>query len=553
MNGWVNQFDASPNSSTVVENLLSLPQKAAADDEYLWSSWAGASYAVSATSETGVTVSPVSALTHGPVWQAVNLIMGDMGQLPLKKMRRSGRNRTDDRKHPAWRLLRHEPNEFQTASMWIENMVSWMLLWGNGISWIDYGGEISPTPQRLIPLPPDRTGYIKEKGEFFVYTWLPDGTYALFRQDEIFHLRNFSGNGFWGISTVAANRDQVGHGIALRKHGNATFRNGAMPRGVMTHPSKLSPDARANLRNEWNLLHGGVDNGSRIAILMEGAQYLPITMSNTDAQWLEAVKLDREQVAALFNLPPHKLNALENAAVRANMEQQNQQYLQMSLSRWLNRFREEVERKLLTKRERNSGNHYVKWVTEAFLRGDTEARSKAYLNAKQGMWMTSNEIREREDMDPIEGGDILENPNTISKQDSPASDTEDTTDAREAAQQVLRAQAEHFLRYVANRVARGAKAGNFVAWLTSFCDSFLSIARDYLEPTCVLLSKLDTKADWTAASLSLAEWCRSESLAVADTATAATLTVEIQPVVESIRERTNEFLEAILGEADYGN
>ena len=38
------------------------------------------------TSDSGECVNPVTALSHSPVWQAINILAGDVGQLPWRKM-----------------------------------------------------------------------------------------------------------------------------------------------------------------------------------------------------------------------------------------------------------------------------------------------------------------------------------------------------------------------------------------------------------------------------------------------------------------------------------
>jgi hypothetical protein len=55
---------------------------------------------------------------------------------------------------------------------------------------------------------------------------------------------------------------------------------------------------------------------------------------------------------------------------------------------------------------------YVKFAVEGLLRGDSAARASFYSTMKTAMIMTTNEIRALEDMNPIDGGDELENPAT---------------------------------------------------------------------------------------------------------------------------------------------
>ncbi len=121
-------------------------------------------------SDSGVTVNASTALSHVPVWQAVNILSGDLGQLPWHKMFRTdvdGDNEKTgkDRKHPAEFMVSKQPNAWQTPGIWKETMMQWALLWGNGISWIRrVGGE-----KVLWPLHPSVTSFEQvQPGEFII-------------------------------------------------------------------------------------------------------------------------------------------------------------------------------------------------------------------------------------------------------------------------------------------------------------------------------------------------------------------------------------------------
>lgn len=517
------------------------------DDDWFYTSVTGGN-----TSETGVAVTPMTALSHGPVWQAVNLLMGDVGLLPFHKMRREGRNRHKDRDHGLWWLLTQQPNEMQTPCTWKETMMQWALLWGNAICYIHRGGPMGSKPQELIPLLPDRTTCIKAPGGGYLIRTAIEDRYFLLHPWETFHIRGLATNGFWGESAVQVAKNVIGSGLALRKHGNATFKNGGMPKGVLKTVGKPNKQQREELRDEWNALYGGIDNSGRIAILQQGAELQPFSLSNVDAQWLEASRLDREFVAALFNLPNHKLNALENAAVRANLEEQNLQYLMMSLARHLNKFKEEAERKLLTEKERRSDQHYMKWVVDAFLRGNTKDRYEAYSKARAGGWLSPNEIREFDDMDPFEGGDDHSNPaiNPSGNDNAPGGGTnadENGKEADQAARKVIRQMVDAMLTAEDNKVLRAAKgADNFVKWIDTFYGQYVDFSLDFLAGPVELVSHVREVAGCEEAIVAHVKSRQSALLDIAGIASKETL----PELVGSCRAtaQINQLTNSILGE-----
>jgi hypothetical protein len=54
---------------------------------------------------------------------------------------------------------------------------------------------------------------------------------------------------------------------------------------------------------------------------------------------------------------------------------------------------------------RDRARYYAEFLLDALLRGDTEARYGAYARGRQWGWLSPNDVRKRENMNPIDGGD----------------------------------------------------------------------------------------------------------------------------------------------------
>ena len=380
-------------------------------------------------SDSGVRVNAVTSLQHGPLWQGINILAGDQGFLPLVLMRQDGDEVEEDFRNPSGKVIWQSPNEIMRPNDFRELMVQRAILWGNGLAWINRN-PLTGRPQELLPLPPSTTWpEYDEAGNLYILTRLGvDRTSrSVTSQTEeiripyqdVLHLKGLTSDGVWGYSLTDVAKNTIGYGLALQKHGNNTFRNAARPSGVLEHPGKLTPDARSELREQWERMHRGVDNSGRVAILQEAMKFAPMSISNEDAQWLEAKKLDREEVASLLNIPAHRLNALERATF-SNIEEQNRNYLASSLGRWLNKWVEECSWKLLTRRDVERQLYFWKWKTDKWLMSDIKSRYEAYNKAIAGLWMNPNEVRAKEGMNPRPGGDEFENPNTTSPAAEPA-------------------------------------------------------------------------------------------------------------------------------------
>ncbi|MEM8863993.1 MAG: phage portal protein [Planctomycetota bacterium] len=351
-------------------------------------------------SDAGVRVNADSAMTLASWWQAVQIISGDTAALPIKLYRwRDERTKEAVRDHPAYVALNRQFHPEVSPFDGREAVQGNALVHGNGLAHIDRSGR------RIALTPLDTRGArVRRSGGQVVYLITQNGKETPYLADDILHIRGL-GVGVWGHSVVDYARNSLGMALALQKHGSALFKNGARPDGLIKSTKKMEGPDRAAFREDFERVHSGVSNRGRVAILPPGLEYDPLTMTNEDAQWLESMRFSREEVAAWFNLPPHKLGALENSSVRANIEAQNRSYIETTLERWLRKWEQQCERKLLTKAEYDSGDYFFRFNLDARLRGDIQTRTEAQVKRIQNGISSVNEIRNSEDMNPAPHGD----------------------------------------------------------------------------------------------------------------------------------------------------
>lgn len=364
------------------------------------SSWYGG-----AVSTAGVQVSESSALSYAPFWQAIRIISESVASLPLHfyQTTASGRIMADDMMIAD--LLRYAPNSEMTAMQLREQWLVQALVWGNGYCEIER--DTIGRPTRLWLLRADcMTVGRSENGDLqYIYrdqyarpTYIP--------ATDILHLRGPGGDGYVGASVVSLARDSIGLGLAAESFGSSFFGRGARPSGVLEHPGRLSDDARSRLRGDWERLHSGIENSSRVAILEEGMKWTTTAIPPDDAQFLETRRFQLEEIARWFNIPVSKLRAT-GGSTYSSLEQENQAFLSETLRPWLVRIEQEVRNKLLLP---ISSSYYVEHRVEGLLRTDLAARYSAYAVGRNWGWLSVNEIRALEQLDPIEGGDTYLQP-----------------------------------------------------------------------------------------------------------------------------------------------
>jgi HK97 family phage portal protein len=242
------------------------------------------------------------------------------------------------------------------------------------------------------------------------------GTSRPIAPGDLIHLKTPSHNGLWGDSPIVQARKAIATAIVMERHALNLFANGARPSGILSFPNKLGADTATRIKAAWQAAHGGSANSGGTAVLEEGGSWEALSLNSVDAQFLELRKFTINEIARVFRVPPHLLYEMGEAKW-ANVSQAADDFVRFSLLTWLRRW-ERQYLKLLTPEERSQ--YVIEFLVDDFLRADTTARATAYGALRSAGVMTANECRARENLPPLPGGDILENPNTSSPHAIPA-------------------------------------------------------------------------------------------------------------------------------------
>ena len=352
-------------------------------------------------SNTGVPVTPFTSLQSAAVYACVRFISQDIAMLkPFVRRTLTSGGYKRELKHPLAKLFR-KPNPWQTPFEFFSYWVASLCLRGNGFVVIERNGFGDPIA--LIPVAPDRvTITLSPEGALWYRVNSQRIGYGiLVPPDDMMHLKNISMDGFVGVSPIAIAQDVIGLALATQQHGGILFRQGAQVSGVIQHPGKLSQEASNRVANSWREVHSGVQNSHKVAILEEGMTFEKIQMTNEDAQFLETRRFQVIDICRLYGVPPHKLGELDKATLN-NIEQQNQQYVDAALKPIAQSVVELFDAHLLFEDERDRLCCVMDF--DDMTRGDLKTRYEAYQIGTLNGWLNRNEVRARENMDPITDG-----------------------------------------------------------------------------------------------------------------------------------------------------
>lgn len=369
--------------------------------------------------ESSVTSSNAQKIAD--VFACVNLKANALATIPLKLYIVTENGKEEHKEHSLYRLLRKEPNPFLTSFEWFKMISQDLDLRGNHYCQIvknGLGEIVALYPLRAEKMIVEFISKGNKKQKIYKYD------NSLISSDRILHFIDIPDNeGLEGISRIEYAKNTLEFAQNSSTHGNKLFKNQATPSGAFTHPTELSDSAYSRLKDSLEQKYSGLENSGKPLLLEGGLTFSPISISNSDAQWLESRKLNRENIASIFGVSPSMIGDSQ-ASSYGNLEQKYLEFQTTTILPILTAIEQKIEQQLFTTDEKN--NLVIKFNFNSVLRADIKSKSEYYKT----MWsigaMSPNEIRSNEDMNSYESGDnyfmqlgfssvdnIVNNPTTI--------------------------------------------------------------------------------------------------------------------------------------------
>lgn len=354
--------------------------------------------------DAGEAVTDSSVLSLSAAWACVNLLCGTIASLPLMVYRRDSKgNREVFREHPLYRLLHDSPNFDQTAVDFWEFISASLELRGNAYARIDRG---SKGVLALTPVNPGLVSVKRLEDGTLEYRWSYEGRSYVETDKTMLHIRGFGGNPLGGMSTLNVGRHTFSLARAIDKSASATFRNGMRPSGVLTFEKWLSPEQRELAESKMAQKFQSAADTGKPMILEGGTKWEQLTLAPEDAQMLESRGFSVEEICRFFGVPPFMIGHTEKTTSwGSGLEQQTLGFQKFTLRRRLKRIEQAIEKQLLTPQEKAAGIS-VEFNLEGLLRGDSAGRARFYQQMTSIGAMTINEVRDLENLPPVDGGDV---------------------------------------------------------------------------------------------------------------------------------------------------
>jgi len=354
-------------------------------------------------SKSGITVTRDNALQVSAAYACVNVISAAVGCLSwgiFKTNDKGGRDK--DKKHPAHKLMNVEWNDYLTAYRgWRIVMANALLTEAGYIEVVRKSGKpvaLYPIPSKYVTKKIDRRTLRPE------YVVQMDGmeAYAL-KYNQVIEIPGLATDGFIAYQPISLLREVLGLAIAAEEYASEYFANGTHPPGVITYKGGLNEDQEKAFKSEIRAAYSGLGKSQRLMLLEEGMKYEKVSSPPIEGQMIESRKFQVTEMARFFNVPPHKIMDLDRATWN-NIEEMNLSFAQDTLMPWIKNIEQAAAQALIFPSEREAGT-YIEADLNVMLRGRQTDRFEAYAKALANGWLSINEVRAKENLPEVPGGD----------------------------------------------------------------------------------------------------------------------------------------------------
>ena len=344
-----------------------------------------------------LSVNTEQAMRFTAVYAAIRLRSETVASLPKTVFEINEKGRHDARKHNIYKLIKYRPNGWMNVFSFWEYVNACMEGWGNAFVLIKRGrngepGELVPIHPRLVNVVFSniRKWYIVAGSRYFDVTY-PD--------EDMLHFFGMSEDGIKGVNPIVYNAAAISCGISAQDFGNEFFEQGGNVKSVLETDKLMGADVAADFAKKFNQT-----KNFGTPILDQGVKLKQVGIAPEAAQMLQTRTFALQDIARIFNLPPHMLADLSRATF-SNIEHQDIQYAKYSIRPSVKRYEQEIDRKLFFEDE--IGRFETKFNLNGLMRGDMNSRSNFYHNAVMDGWMSRNEVREMENMNRMDGLDDM--------------------------------------------------------------------------------------------------------------------------------------------------
>ncbi|WP_297712042.1 phage portal protein [Clostridium sp.] len=334
-------------------------------------------------------ITRIEALNIPTLAGCVELISSLVASIPIKLYKEEDEEVTEIKDDIRLKLLNEETGDTLTSFEMKKALVIDYLLMGNGYIYINKErGKI------------ESLHYVKE-GDVSInrnvdpifknYDVLVNG--HIYKPYNFIKLLRHTDNGFDGYGIIEENIILLSVIYNSLKYENILSKTGGNKKGFIESEGKLNFEAMLNLKEQWRNMYS--NNTENCIVLNKGLNFKESQATPTELQLNENKITNGSEICKIFNIPP----SIISGDGKAN-EGDFDKMFKMAILPILNSLIASINRDLLLEKEKKS--FYFGYDANELLKGDIEKRFKAYEIAIKNKIMGVNEVRYKEDLEPID-------------------------------------------------------------------------------------------------------------------------------------------------------
>lgn len=346
-------------------------------------------------------------LAYSAVYACVTLIASDIAKIGLRLVEQDGDGIWSTTESSAFSPVLRKPNQFQNKIKFIEQWVISKLIHGNTYVFLERDNRQVVVAMYVLdalrckPLVAPNGDVYYDLRKDNIAGIEPDA--LIVPASEIIHdVMVPLYHPLCGVSPITACGLAASQGLAIQNNSTKFFENGAQPGGILTSPHTIPDTTAERLKKEWNERYSG-QNAGKTAVLGDGLEYKPISVTSRDSQLIEQLKWSAETVCSCFHVPPYMIGVGPMPTYN-NIEALNQQYYTQCLQSLIESIEALLDDGLGLSKVPNRmlGTEFD---LDDLLRMDTATKVKTVADGIGAGFLMPNEGRKKFDLKPVVGGD----------------------------------------------------------------------------------------------------------------------------------------------------
>lgn len=334
------------------------------------------------------------------------ILAQDIARMPIKVFYTDEQgNRLIKKDHPIYYVIHNQPNDYMDSYKFWSAIEFTRNYEGNAYAYIHrkagkiVGLELLSNANTFGPV-------LENNQPYYKIIRNQDKDSVIVNGNDILHFQNISGDGLTGrvpIKDLDINLSIAYKSLTAVDKG---YSNGYLGTTYLktTIPDMVDPKKMQSKFDEFQEKYAGELNSNKTVVLPPFTDLGRFSLDLADAQFIETLKFNNGQVASYFGIPQHKLGNIEYSKYN-NLQEMQSDYVSNTIGPIVMMYRRELERKLLTREEIESG-YSIEFETGALLITDSKTRIENYKNLAGLGAITPNKIAQLENLPTYEGGDM---------------------------------------------------------------------------------------------------------------------------------------------------